>query len=447
MPPSAFGRRQLLISSGLSGALLALASCSGDGGAGRRTTSTPAPSRPTARPTSLRLQRAGDELALPAGFEYVVLSRSDDGTMPPCPDGMACLSSPDGNVLLVRNHERTDTGASPLDPATAYDTSAAGGVTTVALAPDLGSTVGTHVSLSGTVQNCSGGLTERGTWLSCEESHEGPPAGRQRPHGYVFEVEPAALPTAAPQPLTALGRFLHEAVAVDPASGILYLTEDNGYDSGLYRFTPHDRADLAGGGSLEMLAIVDRPGFDTAFDQHVGRPLAVSWVPIAEPDPPTADLDPSAVFNQGLGQGGARFKRLEGCCLTGGTLFVTATEGGDAGLGQVWALDVASSELQLALEPAEPGELFGPDNVSPSPGGQGVMICEDNGNGDANRLHVLGADGELVTFAENIADTTEFAGPCTSPDGTTLFVNIYGDEEAGVPGRTLAITGPWASLT
>ncbi|MEC8786453.1 MAG: alkaline phosphatase PhoX, partial [Pseudomonadota bacterium] len=32
---------------------------------------------------------------------------------------------------------------------------------------------------------------------------------------------------------------------------------------------------------------------------------------------------------------------------------------------------------------------------------------------------------------------TELAGACFSPDGNTLFVNIYS------PTKTLAITGPW----
>ena len=122
------------------------------------------------------------------------------------------------------------------------------------------------------------------------------------------------------------------------------------------------------------------------------------------------------------------------------------TEGGDAGLGQVWALDTERSELRLVFEPAIPEELFGPDTVTPAPSGDGVVICEDNGNGDPNRLHVLRADGHLITFAENLSDATEFSGPCMSPDGTTLFVNIYGDESAGIPGRSLAIWGPWTSL-
>lgn len=445
-----FSRRRLLVSSGAAGALLALAGCSAGGG-GRASPSSPAAGSTIARPRSTGgplLVPAGPELALPEGFGYVVLQTTADGVMPPAPDGMAAFGSADGRVRLVRNHERAlPAGAAPpLDPATAYDAGAAGGTTTVELTADLRTVTSMHVSLSGTVQNCSGGVTPHGTWLSCEETNEGSEAGRGAAHGYVFEVDPWGNAPAAPVRLASLGRFLHEAVAVDPASGVAYLTEDNGYDSGLYRFTPHVPGALADGGELQMLAITDRAEYDTSYDQTVGTRLPVSWVPIAEPDPPSAGSDPSAVFNQGLAAGGARFKRAEGCALVGAVWYVSVTEGGDAGLGQVWAYDVAAGDLRLVYEPVEPGAMFGPDALVGTPDGAGVLVAEDNGNGDPNRLHVLGSDGRLWTFAENVADTSEFAGLCWSPDGSTLFVNLLGDEAQGVPGRTLAMWGPWAAL-
>lgn len=443
------GRRQLLVTAGTSGALLALGACGGSSRRSTASTAAPVAASGTTAPTRrLALQPAGPDLALPSGFEYTVLSTTADGAMPPSPDGMACVVAADGSVRLVRNHERSDAPgvAPPLDAATAYDPSAPGGVTTVVLAADLRSVTSTHVSLSGTVRNCSGGLTPSGTWLSCEETNEGVEVGRERPHGYVFEVDPRTDGPATSTPLPALGRFLHETVAVVPDSGVVYLTEDNGYDSGVYRFTPTVPGRLAEGGVLEMLAVDGAPGYDTAFDQQVGRALAVTWVAIDEPDPASAGTDSSAVFNQGLGRGGARFKRVEGCSLVGPRCYLAVTEGGDAGLGQVWTLDPTTSELRLVFEPAQPEELFGPDQMTPAPFGDGVLLCEDNGNGDPNRLQVLDRAGRLVTFAENLSDTTEFSGACMSPDGSVLFVNIYGDEAAAVPGRTLAIWGPWDSL-
>ncbi len=47
-------------------------------------------------------------------------------------------------------------------------------------------------------------------------------------HGYVFEVDPASQEAnkgKSPVPLKFLGRYAHEAVAVDPASSAIYLTE------------------------------------------------------------------------------------------------------------------------------------------------------------------------------------------------------------------------------
>ena len=45
----------------------------------------------------------------------------------------------------------------------------------------------------------------------------------------------------------------------------------------------------------------------------------------------------------------------------------------------------------------------------------------------------------------NVANSTEFAGACFSPDGRILFVNIMGSTtDAGRDvGMTLAIRGPW----
>src|SRR3546814_1837166 len=79
-----------------------------------------------------------------------------------------------------------------------------------------------HLSLAGTAINCAGGVTPWGSWLSCEEAF----LDSDKPHGYVFEVPASARGMVDPLPLKALGRFRHEAAAVDQRTGIVYLTED-----------------------------------------------------------------------------------------------------------------------------------------------------------------------------------------------------------------------------
>ncbi len=399
---------------------------------------------------------AGPELALPPGFGYVTFGvegdpMADGGPTPRAHDGMAAFPLPNGNVRLIRNHEDTDPPgyARPLvDPGLAYDPEAGGGTTSleVRIAPDgRPELVRDFPSLGGTIVNCAGGPTPWGTWLSCEETTRGVGRGWTRPHGYVFEVPADAESAVEAVPLTSMGRFTHEAIAVDPETGIVYETEDLTRRSGLYRFIPDRPGELAAGGRLEMLAVAGEPNADLRRGRRTGQPLPVEWVPIDDPDPQEAEHDPSAVFAQGWSLGAARLDRLEGCWFADESVYFHSTNGGDAQLGQVWRYLPREDLLVLVFESPSKELLNRPDNLTVSPRG-GLVICEDSG--DTTHLRGLTNEGEIFTLARNLVNRREFAGACFSPDGRVLFVNLQGDVSSWGPGdlsRTLAIWGPWES--
>jgi len=401
------------------------------------------------------LRAAGPDLALPAGFGYSVLSyngkpMSDGSATPGAFDGMAAFALPNGNVRLIRNHENRNPVATSRvkgDAARAYDPEAGGGTTSLEVRIDAGGSatvVRDFVSLNGTIVNCAGGPTPWGTWLTCEESTEGVAAGWGQEHGYIFEVAASAEGLEVPVPLKAMGRFIHEAVAVDPETGIVYETEDRQL-AGFYRFIPRERGALASGGRLQMLAIEGKQNYDTADGQQMGSTLPAIWVDIEDPDPRGAWGDTGAVFAQGFTRGGARFSRLEGCWWGDGGVFFHATNGGDARVGQVWFYRPEGSDggsLTLVFESPSAAVLNYPDNITVSPRG-GVVICEDGGG--EQYLRGLTPEGRIFDFAKNTLNRTEFAGACFSPDGRTLFVNIMGSTlDAGTErGVTLAIRGPW----
>lgn len=124
------------------------------------------------------------------------------------------------------------------------------------------------------------------TWLSGEEEE---PESGEKSHGWVFEVDPFDnRRNVHPTPLTALGRFSHESIAIDPANGILYETEDEDDQVlGLfYRFLP-DKP-LGGYGSLRAggrLQAMWMPGVsDLSTVQETGtRFRGVEWVDVPDP--------------------------------------------------------------------------------------------------------------------------------------------------------------------
>jgi secreted PhoX family phosphatase len=430
-------------------------------------------------------------LHLPEGFSYrsfhdtetqapVVL---DDGTvLPGRHDGMGSFRAPNGNVLLVRNHELNNPGR-PFGPGTPYDSQAPAGTTTVEVTP-FGEVERAFTSLNGTMMNCSGGVMPWGSWITCEETINGPDVGPDftrvsnvsltKPHGYVFEVPKDG--QSDRQPITAAGRFAHEAVSFDPQDGIVYLTEDNfGFPSGFYRYIPATNPMRTGrldnDGRLQMLAVRGVPNAHLEAAQPQRATYDVDWVDIDDPSPsfpytpgqtaPTSN-DTALVYvgNQGREQGAAGFSRLEGQVYENNVVYFTSTQGGGAaetefgpvsggygnGFGQVWAYHTRAQKLQLVYESPGPMTLELPDNITTSARGT-LVLCEDS-PGD-NYLRGLSRGGQLWDIALNRLHSSsgaprfgdEFAGSTFSPDGHTLFVNI----QASL-GLTFAIWGPWQRI-
>ena len=190
-------------------------------------------------------------LHLPEGFTYLSLGWTGDLMAnglptPGAHDGMATFKGNGHRIRLVRNHER-GTGA-PFS-GVHYDPGAAGGTTTLIFDTKEGSLLQTTDSLSGTIRNCAGGPTPWGSWMTCEETTD----FTTMPHGYIFDVP--ADEFGDPAPIRDMGRFSHEALAVDPVSGFIYETEDAGGSSGFYRYVPNKRNRPAEGGLLYMLKV------------------------------------------------------------------------------------------------------------------------------------------------------------------------------------------------
>ncbi|MFE1745471.1 alkaline phosphatase PhoX [Coleofasciculus sp. H7-2] len=384
-------------------------------------------------------------LDLPKGFQYRAFSRTGDimndgNPVPGGHDGMGAFPGPNNTTILVRNHELSPNSTTQV-AGLKYDNLCKGGTTTLIVGPNR--QLQNHfASLAGTYRNCAGGTTPWGSWISSEENTSTPATNDpvnttgnvEKRHGYNFEVPANAKRNVVPVPLKAMGRFNHEAVAVDPKTGIVYETEDKG-DSLFYRFIPNQPGNLVAGGVLEALKIKGMPQAITKTNFPVRQPKAVEWVRIDNPDP-----DTDTVRVEGFGKGAAQFSRGEGIWYGSGEFYFCCTNGGAAKLGQVWRYVPGKTAqeggtLELFVEPNNVNVLDSPDNIVVAPFGD-LILCED---GDDEQFVVgVTPKGELYQFARNAINDNEFAGACFSPDGNTMFVNIQ------TPGITFAVWGPWA---
>jgi secreted PhoX family phosphatase len=411
-------------------------------------------------------------LDLPKGFHYRIIARQGermaDGLLRPGdPDGMAAFPLDQGRIGLICNHElsfgESEKGAFGAQnenfPAEVqrrcYDPGRGqgpqlGGTTTLILDPARMHTERQYLSLGGTDRNCAGGPTPWNSWITCEETNLRADALTAKDHGYNFEVPLSAeIRPANPMPLKAMGRFRHEAVAIDPKTGIVYQTEDMS-DGLIYRFIPNTSGQLHEGGRLQALALLGQPAFDTRNWPELetakiapNSMQAVEWIDIEDVESP----DDSLRF-QGFDKGAARFARGEGMWAGDGEFFFACTNGGPLRQGQIFRYFPSPNEghsseraqpgqLELFVESTNPDLLRNCDNLTVAPNGH-LVVCEDAD--DPCRLVGVSPAGKVYTIGENRYTDSELAGACFSPDGKLLFVNLQAS------GLTLAITGPWENV-
>ena len=391
-------------------------------------------------------------LDLPENFSYRILSRlgdamSDGGSVPDKADGMGCFALGNNELALIRNHELVpgDLPGGPISSGfgTRDGDFVPGGTTHTILDVGTLDVKRQFRSLGGTIRNCSGGITPWNSWLTCEESVTGPGQrfgdGLTKNHGWVFDVPASATGLVEAEPLTALGRFNHEAACVDPETGIIYQTEDRG-DGVLYRFLPDTTGNLSAGGRLQAMVIdgiADTRNWDISA-MPVGQSFAVQWIDLDNVEAPADDLRHRAVAASA-----ALVARGEGIHMGVDDLYFCSTSGGSNKLGQIFRLfpsrGSAPDSIELFFESESKEQFDYGDNLLVAPNGH-LIVCEDQYTDVVdNHLRVISREGEAFKLGR-LRLQTELAGACFSPDGQWMFVNAYS------PTLTFAIKGPWDSF-
>ena len=388
---------------------------------------------------------------LPDFLEYKIVARngeemSDGLQTPPRPDGMACFQNNDGTITLIKNHEigsrrLPSSYDSNLPKSISYDTNFAGvpytgGTTNLVLDPKSLKRIDHYRSLAGTINNCAGGRTSWGSWISCEET-------RMDDHGYAFEVYADKKPNSVRR-LDYMGRFNREAVSIYEPNGIVYQTEDD--SSGLfYRFLPSDPKDLAQPGKLQALKIKSQ--IDPRNPKNnitTGSRFEVEWVDIVD-----FHAKKNTTKYQGSIQGASPFNGSEGIITDKKSVFFTCKDGGYKEHGQIFRYYPSKYEgtakeveqpgiLELFYESKNKDEYWGGDNIVIAPWGD-LIICEDNGSRGCKLLGINN-HGSIYVIGQVEDSSSEIAGVCFSPDGKNMFLNIQ-DE-----GRTIAIFGDWKKI-
>ena len=335
-------------------------------------------------------------LRLPPGFTSRVVAKTGEvveGTgymWHVFPDGGACFLTEDGGWIYTSNSEMLVVGR------------VSGGVSALRFDAS-GNIVSAQRILEGTSVNCAGGPTPWHTWLSCEEVSR----------GQVWETDPWGEHPPVARP--ALGVFKHEAVAVDPENGHLYLTEDEG-EGCFYRFvpdtsTPEGHPDLHSG-RLEVA--------------EVAADGAVTWH--ALPDP---QFQGSVRCNAQV-EAATHFSGGEGIWYHAGVIYFSTK-----GDHHVRAYRVADARIDVIYDGSDTEGLHGVDNLTVSCCGD-VLVAEDGGS---MQVVAVLPDGTLKPLVQVVGhDSSEITGPAFDPSGTRLY---FSSQRGPGGGWTFEVTGPF----
>ena len=368
----------------------------------------------------------GNGLVLPEGFSSRIVAVGGTGvgatdyTWPLFPDGKGTVATPDGGWILACNHEVFD-----------FQTigESAGGASSIRF-DSGGSILDAYPILEGSHSNSRGATTPWGTWLSCQEAHQG--------DGRIWECDPTGDSPAVPR--NALGVRTHGSVAVDPLGGHCYMTEAH-RDGRLYRFRMLDEsasgAPLADG-LLEAM-VVDPDG-------------GVSWIPVPDPSGTVAPTRVQAADGFVTPVGGGVWVH------DGSLLFTTALD------DRVHAVDLANQRHWILWDGSGHRQpLVGIGDLTVAPASGDLFVAEDRGDME---LVLVGIEGLVAPFCRMVGDDHRLSavtGPCFDPSGTRLYISsLRGRGEAlvrdvveaidwgdGVEGRHVGVTyevsGPFRS--